>query len=487
MSGRKSCEVAAVLKQGESVRKITDGIFSTEINECYKKYRAGLEDEIKIKNFADGTTVELDDAASKMFGDKGSSLMKDFQSLKKNISAQKTSDDGKSITTELSMLDAKLSAADSEAEKIRNAIRNKKWYCDDEYNQAQNLLATYERLRDERVNLERHMKKLLTAENQKLSSMRSMSEQLKNLAEQIKSMNETAKKRLAADSSRNELRGALNGIDADSAEKFFAAEYETLKKNISAAISASDDSILASFNKNYSAVADFQRKLAERVALWHKQKNDAESLFAQMEHSAAESFVDPVDYYNGEKNPQKINLFDYLKTFGGKDFGGEYKRKRDEAASLIRDEKFIESMQVISSTIDFVENTRQEGLKLQESMLKKTELAGAIQDVMSELSYDTALEIINDNPNDGFKITCRVGDETINFQNVNIDDNGKIIVDINHEEGTASNCANSWDDISQHLKEVGIPLTDVRMAGGKSVLFRETIQTPEIEQQQLRR
>ena len=128
-------------------------------------------------------------------------------------------------------------------------------------------------------------------------------------------------------------------------------------------------------------------------------------------------------------------------------------------------------MKITQSAIEIAENARQEGLKLQESMLKKTELAGAIQDVMDEMRYDTDLQIINDNPNDGFKITCRVGDEVIDFQRVDIDGDGKIIIDIDHKEGKGGNCANSWQDISRRLNEIGVPVTDVRTAHG-SVLHR---------------
>ena len=109
---------------------------------------------------------------------------------------------------------------------------------------------------------------------------------------------------------------------------------------------------------------------------------------------------------------------------------------------------------------------------MQEIMLKKIELAGAIQDVMDELRYDTDLQIINDNPNDGFKITCNIGDEIIDFRHVDIDKDGKIVVDIDHTEGKGSNCSGAWKDISKRLNEVGIPLTEVRMANGASVLHQ---------------
>lgn len=472
MSGKKSCEVAAVLKQGEKVRKMTDDIFSKEIADCYERYRAILDDVAELKLSAEGTTAELDGAALEMFGDDGKKLVGEFSRVKKFLSEQRVTDNGKSVMSELSQLDRKLSAADAQAQSIRDSILGKDWYCDAEYAQAQELLRTYEGLRSERVNLERRIKKFLSDEEQRLSSMRAEYSRLENLAEQTVKMNATAKKRKQADNFRKELQNALSAIDTANAEKFFAAEFSTLKQSTAQILSRSDDGVLSSFQKQYAAITDFQSRLTERVALWQKQKDDAQALFERMEHAAAQNFIDPIDSYNGETNGRRINLFDYLKNFGGKDLGGKYLRQHDEAANLIRAEKFSDSMAIMSAAIDLAENARQEALNLQELMLKKLELAGAIQDVMYDLRYDTDLQIINDNPNDGFKITCNIGDETIDFERVDIDGDGKIVVDVDHTEGRGSNCSGAWKEISKKLNDVGIPLTDVRMAGGNSVLHR---------------
>ena len=249
-----------------------------------------------------------------------------------------------------------------------------------------------------------------------------------------------------------------------------------MQKNISATIALTDDGVLSAFQKNYAAVATFKGRLTDRIALWHQQKTDAENLFAQMERVAAETLIGPVDYYNDGENGSRVKLFEYLKTYGGLDLSGKFDKLRADAAALIRQEKFTDSMKITQSALEIAENARKEGLKLQESMLRKTELAGAIQDVMDEMRYDTDLQIINDNPNDGFKITCRVGDEVIDFQRVDIDADGKIIIDIDHKEGKGGNCANSWQDISRRLKEIGIPVTDVRTAHG-SVLHRASTAT----------
>ena len=470
MSGKKSCEVAAVLKQGEKVRKMTDDIFSKEIADCYERYCTILDDVTNMKNAAADATVELDEEAKKMFGVDGKKLVAEFASVKKFFSEQSVTDKGKAVMSELKQLDKKLMAADAQAQSIRDAIRGKDWYCDAEYAQAQELLRTYKGLRSERVNLERHMKKILSDEEQRLSSTRAASSRLKNLSEQATNMNATAKKRKQADAFRQELHSALKTIDTANAEKFFKSEFTALKQSMAQFVARGDEGVLTSFQKQYSAIADFKARLTERVALWQKQKDDAQAAFERMERVAVQDFSDPIDSYNGDMNGRRIPLFDYLKKFGGRDLGGEYARQREEAVTLIRQEKFLDSMTIMSSAIDLAESARQEALTVQENMLKKLELAGAIQDVMDDLRYDTDLEIINGNPNDGFKITCNIGDETIDFERVDIDSDGKIVVNVDHTEGRGSNCSGAWNDISKRLNEAGIPLTDVRMANGASVL-----------------
>ncbi len=471
MSGRKSAEVAAVLRQGESVRKMTDGIYSREIENYRRNYLACLDDERTIKSEISAQSINLDATAKEMFGAEADSYISEFNRLKNSAEKISLSDESKVIISELNRLDNELDAADAEGESIRQAIKEKYrgWYCDDEYRRAQNLVSTYSNLRDKRANLERRMKNLLTAENQKLSSLQLSERQIKNLTAQISDMNEVANKRKEADSYREELRHALSSINANDAQKFFPADFDSLKKNINAAISRSDDDVLANFKNSYEQITNFQKNLTERVALWQKQKKDAEEFFANMEHVASAQMIEPVEYYNDGVNGKKISMFDYMKTYAGKDVASKYSQLRDKASNLIRQENFLDSMKVMQTAIEFVENVRKDALQLQESMLKKTELAGAIQDVMSDLRYDTDLEIINDNPNDGFKITCRAGDETIDFTHIDIGDDGKVKIDIDHQEGSGK-CSDAWKDIARGLNEIGIPLSGVKTASGYNVL-----------------
>ena len=344
MSGKKSSEVAAVLKQGESVRKMTDGIYSREIENCRENYLSCLSAEKKFKSEILKMEVTLTAAASEMFADKARQIVENFSATKNEVENFSDNDESKKIISDLQRLDNELSAADRTAEDIRQAIRTKDWYCDEEFKQAQQLVKTYKNLRQSRASLETKMKNLLTAERQKFSAMQSAENRLKNLQAQIISMNEVANKRKEADSFRKELQENFSTINSADATKFFPQEFSELQKNISDTVSLSDDGVLSEFRKVYENTNGFKEKLVNRVALWHKQKKDTEDLYKQMEHVAAETLIGPVDYYNDGENGKKIGLFDYLKIYGGKDFGAEYSSKRNKISELLRSENFVEGI-----------------------------------------------------------------------------------------------------------------------------------------------
>ena len=86
-------------------------------------------------------------------------------------------------------------------------------------------------------------------------------------------------------------------------------------------------------------------------------------------------------------------------------------------------------------------------------MLQKAELAAAMQTVMADLRYDITMEIIDDNPNDGFRMVCSIGDEIIDFEKIDIDSDGKIIVDVDHQEARGGTCVTSMREIVSKMRQ----------------------------------
>ena len=177
-----------------------------------------------------------------------------------------------------------------------------------------------------------------------------------------------------------------------------------------------------------------------------------------------------MDYCNNGEKAAKIGMCDYIEKYAGNDtYRKMIAEQLKDAERDIKEENFSSAMEKIKILEDTTKAAHETALELQESMLKKAKLAASMQNVMVDLHYDIKLEIINGNPNDGFRLTCSVGDEIIDFEQIDIDDDGKIIVNINHKEATSGNCQNSWKDITNAMRRNGVLITDVKK-NGKSIL-----------------
>ena len=473
MSGKKNSEVAAVLRQGEDVRRMSDRTFNDQIEKSLDNFRQCMKKIKSLQSDAEKLNANVSAEAETMFGDKAKSQLKAFEDLKAALSKVKlNASEDKNIKSTLNDLDRQLSDADREADAIRNIIRTKPHYCDDEYRRAQQLVGRYGSLRDQRSALQTRANQVSQSASRTLNQIRADSNQLSDMIKQLDDMNDVAKKRKQANEMRDELRRQLDGIDKSWATKFFSSEYAELKSDVERESKGNDEAVINKFNGVFGSISTFKTKLQARVELWKRQKADAEGMLDEVEGLATLELVEPIDYYNEGADAQRTEMFDYINRYGGKDLRTGYQRELDAARDLIRDEKFLEGIDKLKRASELVMEARDVGIKLQDSMLKKIELAGAIQDVMSDLRYQVGLSIVNDNPNDGFKLTCSIGDETINFDRVDIDADGKIIIDVDHHESVGGTCGATWKDISKRLNEEGIPVTDV-LKGDRSVLHPE--------------
>ena len=488
MSGRKSSEVANVLQQGEEARKQADESISRQIDEALRAFSAAVEQAQRDQKAALALAVELHPMAKDLFGAKAAEIAQQFQQVKDEAAGVTFGKSATRIRTELKKLDDELAEADAEGARIRESVTHHQygWHCDQEYADAQKLVQRYKDLRTQRLGLSHAAVAASQEAHQERTKLAAASKRLQGLKQQIDGMNAVAQKRQESDAMRKDLEAAFAGIDEADAQKFFADEYRALGSDVQALVAADDDAVGTSFHALYSKLALYQTKLTERVERWRREKADAEKLAADVRAIAATQYVEPNDYYanygDGEK---KIELFAFLRAYG-KDGGREaFDGLMQRADKLIESESFVESMEPLAEALQHVQEARDAATDLQQAMLQKMELACAIQDVMEDLQYSFHTRPIDDNPNNGYRIKCEVGDEIIDFDRIDIDDDGGIVVNIDHTEGVGGSCRNSWKEIATHMREAGIPVTDVRLAGGASVLQVRKADTAQ-EQTQIR-
>lgn len=63
------------------------------------------------------------------------------------------------------------------------------------------------------------------------------------------------------------------------------------------------------------------------------------------------------------------------------------------------------------------------------------------------------------------RVTSMVGDEIIDFDKIDIDDDGNYIVNIDHKESRSGTCGSSWKNIVAKMRSAGVPMTDVKKSG----------------------
>ena len=473
MSGRKSSEVANVLRQGEEARKQADESISRQIDEALRAFAASAEQAQNDQKTVLALDVQLHPMASGLFGTKAEELVQQFQQVKSSAAKERFPNREKEIRTVLEKLDKALEAADTEGARIRESVKHHQygWHCDQEYADAQKLVKEYKNLRTQRLDLSHEAVAASQEAHQQVTKLAEAGKRLQGLKQQIDGMNAVAQKRQESDAMRKELEQAVAGIDTENAQKFFADEYQALGHDVQDLISKDDDAVGKMFHALYSKIAVYQTKLTERVERWRRETADAEKLVADVRAIADTQYVEPNDYYaNFGDGDKKMELFTFLATYGKYDGRAAYDDAMQHAEDLIAAESFQESMTALRKALQLVEEARDAATDLQEAMLQKMELTCAIQDVMEDLQYSFHTRPIDDNPNNGYRIKCEVGDDIIDFDRIDIDDNGGTVVNIDHTEATGGSCHNSWKEIATRMREAGIPVTDVKLANGTSVL-----------------
>lgn len=474
MSGKKSCEVAAVLSQGEHARRAANGIYESQLEKDISAILKDAKEMSAIQGRVDAVRTDVDDAASRMFGAEVDTIARSMTRLAKEIKgARAGSDAAKAGQTEVAAVRAELKSIDAKAAQIRSAIASKSHYCDEEFRQAREVLKQYESQRSRLQKILERTSAASAVQKQTLNNVRAKLSQLQSLGKQLEQMNLAAKNREQADGMRCQLNDLSTGIPVDQANKFMKAEYETVMADVSALVREDDACVLRKFAAVYGKAADFAKKLEERVALWTQQKHDAEDSVQRIEDLMGITLYEPIDYAAHGEEGEKTRLLDYLAAYGNTDQRAKYDALRRDAQAKMAQEDFLAVSEMMKSAEVLLNELRDQGIKLQESMLKKVELTVAIQGVMEELRYDVRSELITDNPDDGFRLLCSVGDEIIDFEKISISDDGNVIIDVDHHESRTGTCGAEWKTIMQKMHAMGVPMTDVQK-NGVSILYQQT-------------
>lgn len=480
MSGKKGSEVASVLKMGETARKDTDKKYDIKINDLEKKMQSTYENAQSLEHTILEKKIQGTKEAQQMFASQLRQEEERLAAIKKQAVVKFKAKD---IKGRLAEVKSKLVSADNKAADIRARIAYKHDYCDNEYREATAVKNTYSACRADYENIYNTAVQNLNGATAELNRLNKLNSEAQQIAEQIEKMNIIAKEKQESDSFRQKISDTVAGIDKKIAKKFLAAEYSDIEKSAQRFYAMTDKEVLNSFSQYYEKVTAFVGSLNAKYAQWQQEKADAEGLKQQVLEMTAEQFEDPYECALGNEDSEQLPLFQFLKKYVETDFETKYNAGMNKIEKLLAEEKFVEAKQVLSEAQNTVIEANSFAANLSERIKAKSGLALELYNIMSDMGYDVGDEIIDGNPDKGFRITCQAGDEIIDFNNVNIDEDGRVIVDIDHTEAVGGTCKNTWPKIVKNLREAGIPVTDITK-NGNSILYAQQVQGANTNQQQ---
>ena len=476
MSGRKKSEVQDLLRSGEKIRNATGDDIDKAIDAAIKNIsdKATIVEECKKSIPGEQACTE---AALDLFPSEAKKQMVALQSLKKELSNCKV--DVKAAAQankELEDIKQLQIKNDREAASIRSALAGKSHYCDDEYKRASVLQKSYKMNSDKRREIKQSVSSQSIDADANANKARRIAKEIMSCQEAINGLNIAAENRIKADFLKKSMTHDMGKIDQAFADKFFHDEYVELKNDIKISLDKSDEVFLEGATVVMQKLSAFIGKLNNRIAEYHQQKADADDMANNAKELLKRGFITPEDYLQEGLDGEKTALFEYLDKYIPNDYNEKIVNILKEADAHYAQEEFVKAQELYKEAYQLANEANDKAINLQESLLKKTELTFTIRDTMYNLMYDVDVQAINGNPAEGFKITCNMGDEIIEFTKIDYDSDGKPVIDINHTESRTGNCGASWRTISDALEKENIPVGDIyTVIDGKSVIHTNEV------------
>ncbi len=475
MSGRKGWEVASVLNETEEVQsRIFDSYkkeIDSDISEIEKNNKTIQENIETISNYNPDTTLIEEELEDEM-----KNLTHNIKTLKKSIVKLSKIDTDK-LKNELDKIETEIKSLNKQSEKLREKIKQKAGhYMNAEYDKAtqirdniNKLTTIYQKLKHN-IKSSKHTSTQIKEESiSKLHIKEDIDKEIDRLNQQA---NRIQKIRNEANSLKQEILNILNSIDTEKANKFVADEYKNLLTKIEEFNLLSDKEVINRFPTISVEITKLKNSYEEKYNEWLSQKRYSEELLKDIKEMGENKELVLVEKILEGSN-ESISKLEYYDHYKNSTTQKEFFDLIREAQNSIENEEFQDANTILGKAKQLYEEISDKADKLRENIEASINLAFKIRKIMlNDLMFSRAkLVAIDDNFVNGFRLECQNGD-TINFEEIRFDEDGKVIVNLNHIENTNGTCGVRWEKMQKVFNEKGIPLTDVTK-NGKSVIFRD--------------
>lgn len=476
MSGKKSSEVAAVLKRAEKTRAATEANYNRSVTGHLQKIRECGEQIKQLEKELAGIQCVISQTADAELSSEAESLRNEWNKTNKDFTvASNVKSLEKQLADKKATYDAELHQLDEQADNIRRIIRSKSWYCDEEYREAERIHHELKQLNNNKNAFLQEMEMAERKISEAEIRLKRLYEQKLLLTERINELNQRADDiaslRQEAQKAKSCVKQMFGKIDSAIAGKFMAAEYGTLQSEMSEYDKLNDADAVQKLQQIMEHISDFNSRLDAAYSAWKEAKERTEQFLHKTDALLSEGkYYHPKDYLVLQEKACSMTLFAFLAEYSDNSYEQQYEQIMKQARELFQAECFDESCKMLSEATEIIHKASEYAGTLQNQLIGSFQLAVDSRDIMMNLGYQVKTKFLNGkNAADGFRVTCTMGDEIIDFEKVMVDADGKVTLNIDHTEGEKS-CGSTWKVLKDALNENGIPMTDVKK-NGNSVIY----------------
>jgi len=479
MSGRKSTEVNGMLARGKNARESGVSNFIGNILNAKKKLSDNQKDINSICDQINKTNINISDESKSEFPEESKELQNKYNEIKRQSEKVDYSSDIKAAENEQATLDNELQNADKKQESIRSRIKNKDWYCDEEYNEASKLVQVYKKISEKKNNLISKLKSKVQKSDQDVVKYQNLQKQMGQVVDAEKNLNKKSLKivelRAKATDSKQYIKETFEKINPTLAVKFCESEYKELHNELNAFYSMSDDRVIETVNKISEKISILSRKVDQRHTEYLARVEMIETGIKANENSlkiSSNFYFEPIDYFKNKDEATQISVLDYLAEYSDKkELIDSIKQGIEKSKRLLDEEKFEEAESSIEECADLINKANDYASILQEHMIENFYVAKDMTNVMKKMGFETGAYKIDGNIKNGWKISAsNPNGENIDFTKVFVDDEGKMNIEIDHK--TMGDCPSKWSDITAEFEEVGIYIENITMENGGIVISK---------------
>lgn len=479
MSGRKSAEVNGLLTRGKNARDAGNVCYLNKMHQAEQAFQCNQAEISEICRRLSERTFTVDAECRKEFPNEAAMIEKmlnHIENANKGVSYQPVL---REFQKKNNTIDMQLEYADKESDKIRERIKNKDWYCDDEYRDAGMLLSKYQKIAKEKSRLAVSIEQAVQDSGRDIVIYRNLEMQMHQVTEAYEKLqkrtNDIIELRNKAAKAKEYIRSMTDEAEPALAKKYMEEEYNSLLEQVKRFSELPDEEAVSQVTEISEIISLFLGKLSQRhTKFLEMQEKAIAALKANEQLLSAEHnfYFEPADYFKNKENASKIPLLRYLAEFTDKnEMIQSIEEGMETIKQMIEGEKYEDALQQSERNLENIRRAADYASLRQEHLIENFYVARDIKKVMIDMGFETGATKLG-GQKDGWRITAKApGGESIDFSQVFINDDGKIKMDINHQ--TLGNCPSQWKEICRAFDNAGIYIEKIDMEDGTNVISRK--------------